>query len=407
MPLDLILRSARLAGAPTTVDIGLEGGRIAAIEAAISADAPKLDAGDRFVCAGLVETHIHLDKSCICDRCGPTESLKQAIAAVAAAKRDFTEGDVYDRARATLEKSILHGAMRMRTHVEVDPRIGLRGFRALQKLKRDYAWAIDIELCAFVQEGLFNDPGAEDILVQALRNGADVVGGCPYADSDPHGQIARIFEIAREFDRPVDFHIDFDLDATWMDLDEICRRTEAFGWGGRVAIGHATKLSAASPARVEEAAHRLADAGVSLIVLPATDLYLMGRDADYDRPRGVAPAHRLATHGVVCAAATNNVLNPFTPYGDCSLIRMANLYANIAQLGAPEELANCFGMISDRAARAIGAENYGVRVGGPADLLAIDASDGAEAVATVAQPALGIKGGRESFRRPQPTLNRP
>ncbi|MFX6254385.1 hypothetical protein ABTF84_19675, partial [Acinetobacter baumannii] len=93
--------------------------------------------GARLVCAGLVETHIHLDKSCLCDRCGPTGTLKEAIAAVAALKRDFTEEDVYRRASATLEKAILQGTMRMRAHVEVDPRVGLRSFAAMKRLKRD------------------------------------------------------------------------------------------------------------------------------------------------------------------------------------------------------------------------------------------------------------------------------
>jgi cytosine deaminase len=84
----------------------------------------------------------------------------------------------------------------MRTHVEIDPRIGLRSFDAIRRLKRDYAWAIDLEICVFPQEGLLNDPGAEDLIITACEAGADLIGGCPYTDSDPHGQIARIFQIA-------------------------------------------------------------------------------------------------------------------------------------------------------------------------------------------------------------------
>lgn len=405
--LDLILRSARLPDRHDIVDIGIAGGRIAQIAPSIVADAPSFDAGGRLVTAGLVETHIHLDKSCLCDRCGPTSSLKQAIAAVSALKRDFTEEDVYARAGATLEKAILQGTMRMRAHVEVDPRVGLRGFAAMKRLKRDYAWAVDLQICAFAQEGLTNDPGAEELLVEACAGGADLVGGCPYTDSDPDAQIARIFAIARRFDCDVDFHLDFDLDAGWMRLDEVCRATDAAGWGGRVVIGHATKLSAAAPEAVEAAARRLAGSGVAVVALPATDLFLMGRDSDRSVPRGVAPAHRLAASGVVCAVATNNVLNPFTPFGDCSLMRMANLYANVAQLGAPQELAACFGMITRDAARMLNLRDYGVTVGGPADLVVVDAESPADAVATVAPPLLGIRKGRESFRRPAAILNPP
>src|SRR6185312_13657495 len=96
---------------------------------------------------------------------------------------------------------------------------------------------------------------------------------------------------------------------------------------------------------------RLADCGIAVTVLPATDLFLMGRDREFHVPRGLAPAHRLLAQGVTCSLATNNVLNPFTPFGDCSLIRMANLYANICQVGAKRDIRNCFDMITTRSAK--------------------------------------------------------
>jgi len=287
--LDLVLRNARIAGRGDAIlDIGIAGEKIVEIAQAISSDAPLEDAGGRLVMPGFVETHIHLDKSCILDRCESRDgTLQEAIAQVAAAKRAFTEDDVYARGRRTLEKAIVQGTTRMRTHVEVDPRIGLTSFAAVRRLKRDYAWAIDLEICVFPQEGLLNDPGTEELLVAACEAGADLIGGCPYTDSDPHGQIARIFAIARRFDLDIDFHLDFDLDASRMDLEEVCRQTLAFRYGGRVAVGHVTKLSALPPTQLAAMARRLADAGVAVTVLPATDLFLMGRAHDHNVPRGV------------------------------------------------------------------------------------------------------------------------
>ena len=87
-------------------------------------------------------------------------------------------------------------------------------------------WAIDLEICVFPQEGLLNDPGTDELLVEACKSGADVIGGCPYTDTDPHGQIDRIFDIAQRFDVDIDMHLDFDLDPSWMHLDEVCRQTE-------------------------------------------------------------------------------------------------------------------------------------------------------------------------------------
>jgi cytosine/creatinine deaminase len=406
MAVDLILRKARVGTQePQTVDIAVADGRIADIAPEIAADGPEEDLAGRLVVAGLVETHIHLDKACILDRCKSEQgTLAEAIAEVAAAKRGFSEDDVYRRARRTLEKSILQGTMRMRTHVEVDPRIALRGFHAIQRLQKEYRWAIDIEICVFPQEGLLNDPGTEELLIAACEQGADLIGGCPYTDSDPHGQIARIFDIARRFDRDIDFHLDFDIDPSRMDLDEVCRQTRTAGWGGRVTVGHVTKLSAMGRERFGEVAALLADAGVAVTVLPATDLYLMGRDHDHDVPRGVTAAHRLLDYGVVCSIATNNVLNPFTPFGDCSLVRMANLYANVAQIGRPAELASCLDMVTTLPAKLMNLKNYGIKIGNPADLVVLDCSDPALAVAELARPLFGLKNGRRSFVCPPPRL---
>jgi cytosine deaminase len=406
MAVDLILRKACIgAGAPQTVDIAIADGRIVKIAPQIVADAPDEDLAGRLVVPGFVETHIHLDKSCILERCKSEQgTLAEAIAKVAVAKGAFSEDDVYRRARRTLEKSILHGTTRMRTHVEVDPRIGLKGFHAIKRLQREYRWAIDVEICAFPQEGLLNDPGTEELLIEACAQGADLIGGCPYTDRDPHGQIARIFAIARQFDRDIDFHLDFDIDPSRMDLDEVCRQTQAEGWGGRVTVGHVTKLSAIEPVRFAVIAKRLADAGVAVTVLPATDLYLMGRDHSHDIPRGVTAAHRLLDYGVVCSIATNNVLNPFTPFGDCSLIRMANLYANVAQIGRPDELASCLDMVTRWPAKLMNLKNYGIAIGNPADLVVLDSTTPALAVAELARPLFGMKNGRRSFVCPPPRL---
>src|SRR5262249_21650252 len=353
MPLDLILRQARLAdGGQALFDIRVAGGRIAAIAEGIAAEAPEIALDGRLVLPGFVETHIHLDKSCILDRVRNQKgTLDEAITAVAAAKRGFTEADVYARAQRTLEQAIVNGTTRMRTHVEVEPRIGLKGFEAMRALARDYDWAIDLQICAFPQEGLTNDPGTEGLLIEACGRGAHLIGGCPYTDTDPMTHIARIFALARRFDLDIDFHLDFDLDPSWMHLDEVCRQTSAHRWGGRVAVGHVTKLSAIDRSRLAETGRRVADAGVAVTVLPATDLFLMGRGDEHHVPRGVAPAHRLIDHGVTCSLATNNVLNPFTPFGDCSLVRMANLYANVAQIGSARELAACLAMITTLPAR--------------------------------------------------------
>jgi cytosine deaminase len=407
--MDLILRNARLLGTEQQiVDVGIENGRIAAIEPTLHASADVLDVGGRLVNPGLVETHIHLDKSRILGRCKAERGdLDEAIQEVARQKKTFTPEDVYNRARATLERSILQGTTHMRTHLEVDPGIGLRGFEGVKRLVDEYRWAIDLEICIFPQEGLLNNPGTEELMLQALKSGGRVIGAAPYTDSNPHGQIDRVFAIARDLDIDIDMHLDFAPSPDNPDLLYVCEQTERYKWGGRVAIGHVTKLSAAPPAMLAACGKRMADAGVALTVLPSTDLYLMGRHQTEARMRGVTEAHKLLHHGVNCSLSTNNVLNPFTPFGDCSLMRMANLYANIAQVGSATDTRECLHMITTRSAKLLNLKDYGLHVGAWADLAVVDAESPEQAVAELAPVLYAFKRGRRTVTRPCAELHRP
>jgi cytosine/creatinine deaminase len=406
--MDLILRNARLIGAEQDTDIGVIDGKIAEIRPNLAAEGETIDLGSRLVASGLIETHIHLDKSCILDRCKAEKGdLEEAIQEVARAKKEFTPADVYARARRTLEKCILNGTTHMRTHLEVDPGIGLRGLEGVRALVDDFKWAIDIEICIFPQEGLLNNPGTEELMLAALKSGGSVIGAAPYTDSNPHGQIDRIFQIAREFDIDIDMHLDFAPSADNLDLLYVCEQTEKYRYGGRVAIGHVTKLSAAPPELFDRCARRMADAGVALTVLPSTDLYLMGRHMEHSVMRGVTASHKLLHHGVNCSLSTNNVLNPFTPFGDCSLVRMANLYANICQVGAKGDIRECFHMISSRSAKLMNLKDYGLTPGCSADLVVLDAVTAEEAVAELAPVLYVFKRGRMTVSRARPELHPP
>jgi cytosine deaminase len=407
---DLIVRNARLSDRPAgeLVDIGIEGGLIIAIERGLAAEAAVYDAKGCLACPGLIETHIHLDKSRIIDRCAPQErSRLSPVTSVKPVKQSMTVEDVRARAERTLQQCIKHGTTRMRTQVEVDPGIGMRGFEGVQSLIADYKWAIDIEICVFPQEGLINYPGTEELLIEGLRRGARVLGGAPRYDTDGAGQIRRIFELAREFDVDIDIHLDVGPTAEGMNIYLVRELTEKFRRGGRVVVGHMAKLSLLPPGEVAALARSLADTGVAVTVLPTTDLFLMGRNRDHAVLRGVADANLLCEHGVSCSLSSNNILNPATPYGDCSLIRMANLYANVLQIDRPNELRQCFEMLTARSARLLNLPDYGFAPGRPADIVIIDAQSPEQAIAEIAQPLAVFKHGKQTVDWPAPSLLRP
>ncbi|MGH7046499.1 MAG: amidohydrolase family protein [Stellaceae bacterium] len=409
--MDLIIKNARPTSLPTAaapVDIGVVDGRIAAIGRGLGDAAEIYDASGRLVCAGLVETHIHLDKSRLIDRLPPEPGRRIApMAQVKAIKHELSVEDVHRRAARTLEDCIINGATRMRTQVELDPAIGMRGFEGVERAAAEYRWAIDVEICVFAQDGLTNYPGVDELLVEGLKRGARAIGGAPRYDLDHAGQIRRIFELAREFDAEIDIHLDVGDGPEPLDILLVCELTRQFGRGGRVTVGHMAKLAALPPAELAVLARRMADAGVAVTVLPLTDLYLMGRDRDHEVRRGVADASFLVEHGVNCSLSTNNVLNPATPYGDCSLIRMANLHANVLQVARAEQLREIFLMLTERSARLLNLTDYGLVVGNPADIVVVDAVTPEQAIAEIRQPLAVYKHGRRTVTRNLPELLRP
>jgi cytosine deaminase len=404
--LDFVIRNARLPGASDVTDIGFEKGRIAAIQPNLRADSPSYDAQGCLCCGGLVETHIHLDKSRIVDRCTlePSRSAPDHMRRVQAVKGSFTVEDIYRRAKVTLENCIRHGATRIRTHAEIDLPVGTKCIEALTMLQKEYAWAVDLEICAFAQEGLSDVPEADRALVKALETGAKVVGGAPNYDNNHAAQINRVFELARHYDIDVDMHIDSGHDPTSMDLHLVAELTTKHKLGGRVAMGHVTKVAGLPADKQKDIARKLADAGVAVTALPATDLFVLGRHVDHNVPRCVADLNMFAEAGCNCSISSNNILNPFTPLGDGSLIRMANLHANTLQVGRPDRLSDLFAMISDRSARLINAKDYGIKVGNAAEMVVIDAKTPAEAVATNAPVLAAFKRGRRTVRRDRAEL---
>ena len=392
---DLILQNCRLPDG-SLVDIGCRDGRITEIGTLADHAVDRVVACEGcLVTPGLVEAHIHLDKVLLSERAPSTEgTLAEAIRVTGEAKRRFSVEDIRSRARAVLDMAVRSGTTAMRSHVEVDPIVGLKGLEALLPLKKEYAPALDLQLCAFAQEGILQAPGTEALLADALRQGADLVGGCPYNDTDAHAQIDIIFRLAKEFGVDVDFHTDFFDEAEHLHVCYIARQTVRQGWQGRVAVGHLTELAALPPEEQDPIIASLREAGVAVIVLPATDLYLMGRRDLKNVRRGLAPVKRLLAGGVTVAAATNNVRNAFTPVGNASLPLMGYLLAVGAHMGTSREIQQALAMLTENPARILRIADYGLRVGARADLVLWEVKRQDEIIAALANPRLVVKNGR-------------
>ncbi len=399
--MDLKITQARCINHDGYWDIAIANGQIQAVAPKIDASCDRtIDAQSGLVIPGLVDAHVHLDKALLLDRCPAQEgSFAEALRETLRLKQTFTVNDIRQRARHILEGAIAHGITAMRSHVEVDPVVQLTGLEALLPLRSDYAWGITLQLAVFAQEGITNVPGTLELLQQAMERGGDVIGSAPYVDPDPEKNVRLIFELAQRFNCDVDFHLDFLDDDEPLLLPFVIAETVKHGWHGRVCVGHMTKLAGLPPDRVAAIAPSLAEAGISVLALPASDLYMMGRRDAYNIRRGVAPLQQLAQFGVNVGIATNNVQNLFTPFGDGDVLKIATLTAQTLQLGTSDQHRLVIEMVTTNGARAIGLEPWGIKPGAIADLVLTSATSMTELVGTAPVDRTVIKRGQVVSQR--------
>jgi cytosine deaminase len=398
MAADLVLRGAQLPDRESLVDIVITDGRIVSIGVADPDARQTLDVTGRLVTPGLVETHIHLDKALLTDRVTATAgTLEEALRLTGEAKRHFGVDDVRDRARRVLDMAVRAGTTAMRSHVEVDPIVGLMGMEAILPLRDEYAPALDLQVCAFAQEGILKAPGTEALLRRALQLGADLIGGCPYNDTDALEHIRIVFSLAEAFGVDVDFHADFADEAERLNVRDIIEETVRLGWEGRVVVGHLTELAAVQPYEQEEIAAALAAARIGVIVLPMTDLYLMGRHDGANVRRGLAPIARLLDAGVPVALASNNIRNPFTPVGTADLTHLGFVASVAAHMGTPDRLRALLAAITTHPAAMLRLRDYGLAPGCAADLVVWDCAAPEDVAATLPDRVLVLKRGRVSI----------
>ena len=394
--IDCVIEHAALVGRSGLWAIALQDGHIAEVQPTLSVAAhTTINAQGQLLIPGLVDGHIHLDKAFLLKQ-APARAgdFAEALATTLQLKHQYTIEDIQQRARKVLEQAISFGITAMRSHVEVDPILGLKSMSALLPLKEEYQAGITLQLAVFAQEGITNQPGTAALLREAMAMGGDVIGSAPYVDPDPQRNIEVIFDIAEEFDCDVDFHLDFLDDDEPLQLPLVIAETRKRQWQGRVCLGHMTKLASLPPEQLKALAADLQDAGIAILALPASDLYMMSRRDTHNVRRGVAPLHQLSEWGVTVGTATNNVQNLFTPFGDGDVLKIATLLANVLQLGTTQHHEFCLDLVTRQGAQAIGIPNYGVEPGCVADLVLLGAHSASDAIATATPSRTVFKAGK-------------
>ncbi|NLJ79740.1 MAG: amidohydrolase family protein [Firmicutes bacterium] len=376
----MLLKNCRLRDG-SIVDILTRDEKIAEVEAGLEAEGVRvLDCRENLIVPGFVDCHMHLDKTRIAQET-PNKSgtLNEAISISQSRKRNFTKDEVMKRARKTVEMAIEAGTTFIRTNVDVDPIVGLIGLEALLAVREEFEDRLQLQLVAFPQEGILKAPGTLQLLEEALKMGADAVGGIPAKDTSAEEHLQIIFDLAEKHDRPLDIHTDESDDPQDLTILEIAKQTVARGLQGRVSVAHCCSLAALPPERLERVLAEIRPADLHIVSLPSTNLYLQGRDDAYKVRRGIAPVKILLEKGFRVAVASDNVRDAFNPFGNANLLQIALITAHGCHLGGTDELEQVFDMISSTPREMMGLNPH-ITPGGRADFTILPTENVAEAI---------------------------
>jgi cytosine deaminase len=381
---DVVLRRATLADG-SVADVRLQGESIAAVgpagDVATQPGDDVVDLDGHLLLTAAVEAHAHLDKAFLAELVpNPAGDLLGAVEAMVAARSQLGVDETAARAERAARLMAGNGFTAVRSHADTTTDGGLTSVEALVEVRRRVADVIDVEIVALCGFPVTGPAGADQraLLREALAAGADVVGGCPHLDvGGTRAATDVLLEIAAEHAVGVDLHTDETLDPSFDGLGDLAAVVTSTGFAGRVTASHCVSLGMQPPERQQAVAEAVAAAGIAVIALPATNLYLQGRDHQHPMPRGLTAVRALLAAGVVVAAGADNVQDPFNPLGRGCPFETAGLMVWTAHLSP----ADAWASVTERAAIAVGRPPGTIAPGAPADLIAVPAASLREAIA--------------------------
>ena len=400
MSLDLVIRHARLAGHAELVDIGIQDGTFAHIGPELAGSAAHvIDAGGRLVSPPFIDSHVHLDAALTVGQPRHNESgtLLEGIAIWGERKPSLTHADVKRRATEAIKWEVAQGTLFIRSHVNIcDPH--LTALRALLEVREEVRDLCELQLVAFPQDGILSFPRGAELMAEALRLGADVVGGIPHYEWTREMGVEDVhlaFRLARQFNRDVDCHCDETDDPNSRFAEVMAASALEAGWQGRATVSHCTAMHSWDNAYAFKLIQLLARGRLNVICNPYDNSILQGRFDSYPKRRGMARLKELLHAGVNVSLGHDSIMDPWYPLGRGDMLAAANLALHIAQMSGRDEIPTMLDLITTSAARTLNiADRYGIEEGKPANLLILDAADAFDALRLLPPRLFVIKAGR-------------
>jgi len=410
----LAVTSARVRGFDGLQDVIIRDRKIADISSAgknSTSAVQQIDAEGGWVYPSFVNCHTHLDKALMTWAAERSQYVGgKEIGSMAAVKRGLTADNVVERGSKVVEAAITTGTTHIRTHVDVDPIVELRGMEGVLQLKERFSNHVQIQIAAFAQEGFEYAPTMKDLMREAVRMGAEVVGGKPTADTNWRKHIDVLFDIAEEFHCELDVHADTNIEKDYAkDVSEhsgervypneleavyLAQRAIDRGMQGHVTASHLCALDCLQPALRDNVIGLLAEAKIGVITMPSVCLYTIARGDTHNIRRGCAPARELLRAGICTAYATDNIGDAFNLYSNPNMLANGWLAAMTYQMKTVAEIQTVMDMGTLNAAEIMKLKDYGLKPGCDASFMVFEGSDFYDSFVNIRQPKLVFRSGR-------------
>ena len=408
--MDLIIKNAQLAEKEQRKDIAIEGGIISKIADNLAGDGQEkvIDARGNLVIPPFVDPHLHLDAVLTAGnpRYNLSGSHPEGIEVWGEYKQQFPGfEDFKQRAQKAVEWAVSHGTLYIRTHIDIcDPNLAaLNQMLALREKLRDIA---EIQIVAFPQDGILSDKKTRELMAEALKLGADLVGGIPHCEftrEDGVASIAVIYDLAEKYSRDIDIHCDETDDQHSRFLEVVAAHAIRRGYQGRVSAGHTTAMHSYNNAYAFKLQGLLQQAGVHIIANPFDNIVLMGRFDTYPKRRGVTRVKELLSAGVNVCLGHDSIMDPWYPLGKGDMLEAALLAVHICHMSGLDQIHRIFDTVTVNPARALGiSESYGIAEGKKADFVILDCETIMDAIRLSPARLYVIKQGRVVSRTQPP-----
>ncbi|MCS0654889.1 cytosine deaminase [Cytobacillus firmus] len=396
----MIIKNAKLRGREGLWNIAIQDGKIHSLTQGESNGSQEiLDAAGSLVSAPFIEPHIHLDTTLTAGEPEWNQSgtLFEGIQRWAQRKETLTHEDVKTRAKTALKWQMAQGIQHVRTHVDVtDP--SLTALKALLEVKEEMADYVDLQLVAFPQEGINSYPSGAELMEEALKMGADVVGGIPHFEFTREYGVASMktaFDLAEKYDRLVDIHCDEIDDEQSRFVEVVAAEAYERGLGSRVTASHTTAMGSYNDAYTYKLFRLLKLSNINFVANPLVNIHLQGRFDTYPKRRGITRVKELLEAGLNVSFGHDDIFDPWYPLGTGNMLQVLHMGIHVSQLMGYEQIVNSFDLITNNSAKTLSIEEkYGIEEGKPANLIILDAENEYEAIRRQVAVKYSVRNGK-------------